>query len=161
MSAHLYQFPISRDLAAARQVIARPTEFPTDVLDAALTVMDWQGTDEDRAKIAHLPQPSLITGRTEAQLSEARRIAIMAAEGEPLSLPVLVTAQEVLETHGVAEDAPALVQIECAAMLKRMQARKPANPRRGTIREGLRDMALLLGFGAVVLVVVYVGGGGL
>jgi hypothetical protein len=122
-------------------VVANPADHPDDVLDTALTVIDWQGTDEDRARIAHLPSPDLITGRTAAQLAAARRVALIAGQGEPQSLPALLTAQEVLEAHGVAEDAAALVQIEAAAMLKRMAARKPANPRRGTIRRELRDLA--------------------
>ena len=154
MSAHIYTFPISHDLSAARVVLANPSDHPDDVVDTALTVIDWHGTDEDRARIADLPSPDMITGRTAAQLAAARRVALIAAKGKPQSLPTLLTAQEVLETHGVAADGPALVQIECAAMLKRMAARKPGRPRKGTIRGelvGLAGLAVIVGAALTVL----------
>lgn len=158
MSADIHAFPVSRNLSAARMVVANPADHPDDVLDTALTVIEWQGTDEDRARIARLPTPDLITGRTAAQLAAARRVAWRAGRGEPQSLPALLTAREVLETHGVADDAEALMQVETAAMLKRMQARKAVSPRKGTIR---RELVGLAGFATIVAVAlaVYLAGG--
>lgn len=158
MTAHIYALPVSHDLRAARLVVANPADHPDDVLDTALTVIDWQGTDEDRARIAHLPSPDLITGRTAAQLAAARRVALIAGRGEPQSLPTLLTAQEVLETHGVAEDAAALVQIEAAAMLKRMAARKSASRGKGMIRGELISLAGLAVIFAAALAVYLAGG---
>ena len=78
------------------------------------------------------------------------------------SLPALLTAAEVLETHGCTseggQDSAALIRVEAAAMLKRMAARKVDAPRRGVIRAELPRFAALVGFCAVVLTVVYVGG---
>ena len=51
--------------------------------------------------------------------------------------------------------------VEAYQVLRALDAPPAASQRRGKIRDGLRDMAVLLGFGAVVLVVVYVGGGAL
>lgn len=158
MTAALYQFPVSCDLRAARLVVANPTAHDPDVLDTALTVIDWHGTDADREKIAHFPNTDLITGRKAHQLAEARRIAAAAGAGETQSLPALLTAQEVLETHGVAEDSVALAQVEAAAMLARMRARKVPAGERGLIRGELGRFAVLLAFGAAVAVVMLGGG---
>lgn len=152
-SHNVYTFPVSCDLRAARLVVANPAAHEPDVLDTALTVIDWHGTDADREKIAHFPNTDLITGREAHQLAEARRIAAAAGAGETQSLPALLTAQEVLETHGVAEDSVALVQVEAAAMLARMRARKVPAGDRGMIRGELGRFAVFACFAAVVLTV--------
>ena len=127
MTANVYSFPISQELAAARLVLANPADCPDNVLDAALTVIDWIGTAEDRARIAHLPAPDLIAGRTSDQLAAARQLAM--------------SGKEKLEAHGVHSDSFELLQVECAAMLKAMQDRKTVGHGRGTIR---RDIPVIL-----------------
>ena len=159
MTSVIYQFPVSRDLRAARLVVANPAAHDPDVLDTALTVIEWNGTDADSEKIARFPNTDLITGRSADQLAEARRIAAAAGAGEAQSLPALLTAQEVLETHGVTEDSVALVQVEAAAMLARMRARKVPAGDRGMIRGELGRFAVLLAFVVPVLVVFLSGRG--
>lgn len=125
MTALLYEFPVSRDLAAARQVLAAPADHPLDVVETAVTVIDWHGTDEDRARIARLPRPDLITGRTAAQLAEARKVGKAVERGEQLGMARLACAQEALEAHGEGDDdRKAAIQIEAALMLTRMKARR-------------------------------------
>ncbi len=153
MTAHIYTFPISHDLSAARQVMANPADHPADVVDTAVTVLDWMGTDADRARIAHLPDPGLVTGRFLEQLAEARRVGAWVKMGKTMSLPQLETALEVLETHGQdAADASLALQIEAAAMLARMKARKaadcpPCSAGHGTIHR------LIIGAAAMVAAV--------
>ena len=55
-----------------------------------------------------------------------------------------------LRDAGLLRPAP----IRKADLLPPVPEAAPTNPRRGTIREGLRDMAVLLGFGAVVLTLI-------
>lgn len=98
------------------------------------------------------PFPRAVSPRPARDLILARRVAEAVAQGEAQSLPVLIAARDRLETHGVAEDSAALLQIEAAAMLARMRARKPA-PQPGMIRGELARFAVLLAFGAAVLVV--------
>lgn len=124
MTCTVHQFPVSNNLRAARLVVANPAAHEPDVLDTALTVLDWQGTDADRAKIANMPQPALIAGRTTEQLAEARRIGALVADGQRQTLAAMKKAQKTLEAHGVAEDAPALTAIECAVLLTLMKARR-------------------------------------
>lgn len=123
MTANVYSFPISQELSAARLVLANSANCPDHVLDAALTVIEWFGTPEDRARIAHLPAPDLIHGRTAEQLTAARQLSL--------------SGKEKLEAHGVNSDSFELLQLECAEMLKAMQDRKTVGHSRGTIRRAI------------------------
>lgn len=155
--------PVSQHMLNALEVAEKPEAFSPQVQADAANVLDWFGvTEADRAKIIRLPLPDMVTGAMEAQLAEARRTADLVAIGEPVSLPALLTAAEVLETHGCTseggQDSAALIRVEAAAMLKRMAARKVDAPRRGVIRAELPRFVALVGFCAVVLTVVYIGG---
>jgi hypothetical protein len=123
MTANVYSFPISQELSAARLVLANPADCPDHVLDAALTVIDWIGTAEDRARIDHLPAPDLIHGRTSEQLAAARQLAM--------------SGKAKLEAHGVNSDSFELLQVECAEMLKAMQDRKTVGHGMVTIRRAI------------------------
>lgn len=157
MTALLYEFPVSRDLAAARQVLAAPADHPLDVVETAVTVIDWHGTDEDRARIAHLPAPELVTGRVAAQLAEARKVGKAVERGERLSMARLACAQEALEAHGDGDDdRKAAIQIEAALMLTRMQARRECAPE-SAIRVAMRhrdQWPLIVAGGITVAVVI-------
>lgn len=149
--------PVSQHMLNALEVAEKPEAFSPQVQADAANVLDWFGvTEADRAKIIRLPLPDMVTGAMEAQLAEARRTADWVAIGEPVSLPALMTAAEVLETHGCTseggQDSVALIRIEAAAMLKRMAARKVDTPRRGVIRAELMGIAGLAVVCAAALV---------
>jgi hypothetical protein len=155
--------PVSQHMLNALEVAEKPEAFSPQVQADAANVLDWFGvTEADRAKIIRLPLPDMVTGAMEAQLAEARRTADLVAIGEPVSLPVLMTAAEVLETHGCTseggQDSAALIRVEAAAMLKRMQARKVDAPRRGVIRGEIMGIAGLAVICAAALVLLRIGG---
>ncbi len=105
------------------------------------------------------PFPRAVSPRPARDLIEARRVAYDAAQGRPVDLPDMLAARDRLEAHGVSEDHALMVQADAAVLVRRMAGRKAAREARsGTIRGALVDMAVLLAFGAAVLVVVYVGG---
>lgn len=103
-----------------------------------------------------LPFPNMITGNPAQKLAEARQTAQWAGQGGRVSLPALLVARDALEAHGGADDATALVQIEAAVLATRREAavRQAFNPKRGTIRRELLDLAGLAGLAGVCLAVV-------